>query len=70
MQLIFTDAEVGRATAADHRHADTAAGTGLLRIIVIAVLLALQQQVTADIDLDAFTAGLRAYQRSVTPAAE
>ncbi|CNI41924.1 Uncharacterised protein [Yersinia thracica] len=59
VQVIFTHAQIGRA-AAGHRHAGTTAGAGLLRIIIVAVLLALQQQVAANIHLDGFTAGLSA----------
>ncbi|CRY84480.1 Uncharacterised protein [Yersinia intermedia] len=43
VQLVFTHAQVGRPPPTNHRDTDTAADTGLLRIIVIAVLLALQQ---------------------------
>ncbi|CNC05352.1 Uncharacterised protein [Yersinia ruckeri] len=60
VQLVATHAQVGRAAAADRRHADAAAGAGLLRIIIIAVLLALQQQVTPHIGLDAFPTRLSA----------
>ncbi|CNJ56182.1 Uncharacterised protein [Yersinia rohdei] len=68
VQFVLTHAEVGGGAAAYHRHTHPAAGAGLLRIIIIAVLLALQQQVTADIHLDGVAAGLSTNQRGIAPA--
>ncbi|CFR16751.1 Uncharacterised protein [Yersinia frederiksenii] len=62
VQLVATHAQVGRATGTNDRDTDTAADAGLLRIVVIAVLLALQQQVTADLRIDGFPADLRPLQ--------
>ncbi|CQI90579.1 Uncharacterised protein [Yersinia frederiksenii] len=70
MQLVATHAQVGRATGTNDRDTDTAADAGLLRIVVIAVLLALQQQITAHIHFDGFAVSLPAYQCSISPAAE
>lgn len=53
-----------------HRDTDTAAGTALLRIIIIAVLLALQSKITPHIGLDRFSADLRAGQCRIATAAQ
>ncbi|CNI75299.1 Uncharacterised protein [Yersinia massiliensis] len=70
VQLVATHAQVGRATGTNDRDTDTAADAGLLRIVVIAVLLALQQQVTADLRIDGFAICLSTNQCCITPAAE
>ncbi|CQJ67194.1 Uncharacterised protein [Yersinia enterocolitica] len=65
MQLIATHAQVDRSPATNDRDTDTPADTGLFRIIVIAVLLTLQQQVTAHIRLDSFATDLRTLQHRI-----
>ncbi|CNG03064.1 Uncharacterised protein [Yersinia enterocolitica] len=66
MQLIAAHAQVDRPPATNDRDTDTPADTGLFRIIVIAVLLTLQQQVTVHIRLDSFATDLRTLQHAAT----
>ncbi|CNJ54115.1 Uncharacterised protein [Yersinia mollaretii] len=65
VQFVLTHAQVDRSAARD-RDTDTAADAGLLRVIIIAVLLALQQQVAAHIHLHGFAARLSPHQRGIT----
>jgi hypothetical protein len=62
VQFVTAHAQISRIATADNRDADTTADAGLLRVIVIAVLLALQRQVTSGVDLHRFAARLRTGQ--------
>ncbi len=68
VQFVLAGAKIRRAAAGADRHADPAAHLGLPGIIAVAVLLAFQRQVTAHVDGNLFSAGLRAGQPGVAAA--
>ncbi|MNN31723.1 hypothetical protein D3C81_1454210 [compost metagenome] len=68
VQFVTTHAQAGGAAGTDDGYAETTTDAGLFGVVIIAILLALQRQITPGIHLHRFATGLRTRQQGIPTA--